>query len=68
MGERFGRPSLLSLPPPPTLQVAQFARRLKEQGCLLISIRGIKGAVSRQSSSFRLILPITRPQWLWNLK
>ena len=28
----------------------------------------IKGAVSRQSSSFCLILPITRPQSLWNLK
>ena len=28
----------------------------------------IKGAVSRQSTSFCLILPITRPQSLWNLK
>ena len=28
----------------------------------------LKGAVSRQSSSFCLILPITRPQSLWNLK
>ena len=28
----------------------------------------IKGAVSRQSSSFCLILPITHPQSLWNLK
>ena len=28
----------------------------------------IKGAVSRQSLSFYLILPITRPQSLWNLK
>ena len=28
----------------------------------------MKGAVSRQSSSFCLILPITRPQSLWNLK
>ena len=28
----------------------------------------IKGAVSRQSSAFCLILPITRPQSLWNLK
>ena len=27
-----------------------------------------KGAVSRQSSSFCFILPITRPQSLWNLK
>ena len=27
-----------------------------------------KGAVSRQSSSFCLILPVTRPQSLWNLK
>ena len=27
-----------------------------------------KGAVSRQSSSFCLILPISRPQSLWNLK
>ena len=27
-----------------------------------------KGTVSRQSSSFCLILPITRPQSLWNLK
>ena len=29
---------------------------------------GLKGAVSRQSSSFCLVLPITRPQSLWNLK
>ena len=28
----------------------------------------LKGAVSRQSSSFCLILPITRPQSLWNIK
>ena len=28
----------------------------------------LKGAVSRQSSSFCLILLITRPQSLWNLK
>ena len=28
----------------------------------------LKGAVSRQSSSFCLILSITRPQSLWNLK
>ena len=28
----------------------------------------IKRAVSRRSSSFCLILPITRPQSLWNLK
>ena len=28
----------------------------------------LKGAVSQQSSSFCLILPITRPQSLWNLK
>ena len=28
----------------------------------------LKGAVSRQSSSFCLMLPITRPQSLWNLK
>ena len=28
----------------------------------------LKGAVSRQSSAFCLILPITRPQLLWNLK
>ena len=28
----------------------------------------IKGAVSRKSSSFCLILPITCPQSLWNLK
>ena len=27
-----------------------------------------KGAVSRQSSSFCLILPITHPHLLWNLK
>ena len=30
--------------------------------------RRLKGAVSRQSSSFCLILPITRPQSVWNLK
>ena len=29
---------------------------------------GPKGAVSRQSSSLCLILPITRPRSLWNLK
>ena len=28
----------------------------------------IKGAMSRQSSSIWFILPITRPQSLWNLK
>ena len=28
----------------------------------------IKGTVSLQSSSFCLILQITRPEWLWNLK
>ena len=28
----------------------------------------VKGAVSRQSSSFCLVLPITCPQLLWNLK
>ena len=28
----------------------------------------VNGAVSRQFSSFCLILSITRPQWLWNLK
>ena len=32
------------------------------------SVWQMKGAVSRQSSSFCLILPITRPQSLWNLK
>ena len=30
--------------------------------------KGVKGAVSWQYSSFCLILPITRPQSLWNLK
>ena len=30
--------------------------------------RELKGAVARQSSSFCLILPINRPQSLWNLK
>ena len=33
-----------------------------------LDIRELKGAVSRQSSSCCLILPITRPQSLWNLK
>ena len=28
----------------------------------------VKGAVSRQSSPFCLVFPITRPQSLWNLK
>ena len=28
----------------------------------------LTGAVSQKSSSFCLILPITRPQLLWNLK
>ena len=32
------------------------------------SLLNFKGAVSRQSSSLCLILPITRPQSLWNLK
>ena len=31
-------------------------------------VKIVKGAVSRQSSSFCLILPITRPKSLWNLK
>ena len=31
-------------------------------------VQKVKGAVSRQYSSFCLILPITRPQSLWNLK
>ena len=33
-----------------------------------VSGQDLKGAVSRQSSSFCLILPITRPQSVWNLK
>ena len=33
-----------------------------------ITRQNIKGAVSRQSSSFCLILPVTRPQSQWNLK
>ena len=33
-----------------------------------VSDQDLKGAVSRQSSSFCLILPITRPQSVWNLK
>jgi len=36
--------------------------------CTWLNEYFIKGAVSRQSSSFCLILPITRPQSLWNLK
>ena len=35
---------------------------------LIVHVAPLKGAVSRQSSSFCLILPITRPQSLWNLK
>ena len=31
-------------------------------------IKLFKGAVSRQTGSLCLILPITRPQSLWNLK
>ena len=33
-----------------------------------VSDQDLKGAVSRQSSSFCLSLPITRPQSVWNLK
>ena len=33
-----------------------------------VSDQDLKGAVSLQSSSFCLILPITRPQSVWNLK
>ena len=40
---------------------------LRKEHVLCQSIT-IKGAVSRQSSSFCLILPFTRPQSLWNLK
>ena len=36
--------------------------------CVNIDRGLLKGAVSRQSSSFCLILPITHPQSLWNLK
>ena len=38
--------------------------------CFLLPVPSgqVKGAVSRQSSLFCLILPITRPQSLWNLK
>ena len=32
-----------------------------------ITRQNIKGAVSRQSSSFCLILPVTRPQSQWNV-
>ena len=32
------------------------------------SLTKVKGAVSRQPSTFCLILPIARPQSLWNLK
>ena len=35
---------------------------------LIVHVAPLKGAVSQQSSSFCLILPITRPQSLWNLK
>ena len=41
-----------------------------EGSIIVIGVSGagpITGAVSRQSSSFCLILPITRPQSLWNL-
>ena len=40
----------------PMLEVLSFCYRER-----------LKGAVSRKSSSFCLILPITRPQSLWNL-
>ena len=36
--------------------------------CNLGEVKLIKGAVSRQPSSFCLILRITCPQLLWNLK
>ena len=36
--------------------------------CVNIDRGLLKGAVSRQSSSFCLILPITHPQSIWNLK
>ena len=35
---------------------------------LLFFVVVVKAAVSQQSSSFCFILPITRPQSLWNLK
>ena len=57
-------------------QIVEEDGSLLEIGMVLYSMlpdhlyiyRGFKGAVSRQSSSFCLILPITRPQSLWNLK
>ena len=36
--------------------------------CGALVLSNFKGAVSRQSSSFCLILPITCPQSVWNLK
>ena len=45
-----------------------YSKYRNESSFILIFLRVLKGAVSRQSSSFCLILPITRPQSLWNLK
>ena len=50
----------------PAGQFWQIENVLSLQGDML-ELR-IKGAVSWQSSSLCLILPITRPQLLWNLK
>ena len=50
--------------------IARHEGRIKQRQNKLCIILGsfIKGAMSRQTGSFCLILPITGPQSLWNLK
>ena len=47
---------------------AHYKKKLKKKTKLEALFNVIKGAVSRQSSSFCLILRIACPQSLWNLK
>ena len=54
-----------------TIQINLFKyKKFKDGGCAYKNTGSghLKGAVSRQSSSFCLILQITRPQPLWNFK
>ena len=50
---------------PPFFYVIKIYVRVAKNASVEMNL---KGAVSWQSSSFCLILPITRPQSLWNLK
>ena len=62
---------IISLYPNKAIGHDQIPARVLRDGASVLAApiaRLIKGAVSRQSSSFSLILPISRPQSLWNLK